>query len=227
MRHIIDVRKSPLISVEIDGRRPTDGPITGIRFGEGRIVVNNEKSILSERRQLCMVLASLGLENMQIADFTYTSVNTIKTHISQALTYLPIASRMGFGRYAQEADMYEIVTGIPSLGLLPTEIAVIDHLSWGNNNKEIADNLDIPVSRVETALGSVRRKTGLVKREDLALSSLMSGEIGRAAGQALGNDLELPMGQPSPMGIVTLPAGVSLANFVEGAHQQIHSFVEG
>lgn len=224
------LRKNPLIAVEIDAPHPSDGPISGIRFGEGLIVIDNEAALLHRRRMFCMVLASAGLRNMQIARFACNSENTIKTHISQALSLLPITSRMGFAPYSRDVGVYKVVRKAEPLGLSPTDSAILDQLSMGKNHQTIANDLDVSIDKVNRGLADMKERTGLTENEELILGGLMSGEAcHRAITPPTFEDSQyLSVGELSPGGSVAFSNGFSLAHFVDGGHQQSRSSpVEG
>lgn len=124
-----------------------------------------------------LVFASVGMKVSEAARLTYRSPDTVKS--------LRLAASRYFGTHAMEQAtgmafakaIYQITQPIDALPLQPRQLDVLDLITQGLNEHEIADQLGIKPSTVHTQRRQSIRNTGSSNVVQTVFLAHLSGQL--------------------------------------------------
>lgn len=180
------IKKAPTFTYGAP-QEPDYGHIWGFQIGSGIISFHPEVSNLPLRNILIPVMASFGMTNTVIATKLHRSENTIKGFVKRDFDLLGIpARRRGIARHFFESGIYQLEEYGESLDLTAAEHRVLEHMSWGKTDSEIADAIaastqeEFASATVKNHLTRIADRTGWHGME-APFAAIVSGDIGNYA----------------------------------------------
>jgi DNA-binding CsgD family transcriptional regulator len=179
--------------------------IIGITVGKNEINVDLEASELHDLNLVQVAFfGSLGYSTEQIAGALFLSAEATKSRALRLHKAVGSIGKSAYAKYLFETGVYVANTAEPVLlDLAPRQREIIDHASYGEGYKQIADELSISPLTVKSQILKATARTGWVGRNELILAAFASGDIGEYAAQSA-EILAEPLGYIAPAAEVPL-----------------------
>ncbi|HKR81591.1 MAG TPA: hypothetical protein VJR27_01165 [Candidatus Saccharimonadales bacterium] len=181
----IKIIEKPPIIVKGVRHEPENGHIQGFQIGEKGVISFHPEAVNLPLRNIWIpMMASFGMANATIGEKLYRSEETIRTFIARDFRLLEMpARRRALPRRLFELAIFQVEEFGEKLNLTKSELPIIDLVSQGYTNKEVAAKISSGGERrlspdtIKSHLTRIGNRTGWYGGE-AGLAALVSGEIG-------------------------------------------------
>lgn len=173
------IQEKPRIGIPVeDAHEVRTVKITEIAVGTGRIAVDMDRSGMPQSRTRVALLASLSLSGEQIEGLLGKDDGGADNALAYVYNKYGMHSRTGIARCFFDLGVYTVTKACAPLNLTPREHSMVTYLSYGQTNREIASQFDKHYKTITNWLNAITKETGWQGREQIALASMVSGEVG-------------------------------------------------
>lgn len=176
------LQSMPLLKIEGANLHDSqEAELSSLTVDRIKVPIDPDASGLPSNLLLFGVAAAAGMGNREIADRVHLSEATIKTHMNRLFEASGVVGRSALPRYFVENETFTFIEPrMPApLGITPAQLAVLDAMSYGKQDKEIARDLGLnSVLAVKSRRKNMSASTGWFGRERLVLAGFATRTIG-------------------------------------------------
>jgi DNA-binding CsgD family transcriptional regulator len=160
--------------------------IAGFEIGGGKLGFDPDMGNFTDVELGCFMLASFGLNSKVIGSKLYISEHTVKTNFRRATGREHIPNqRAGFARHFLDKGIFRLIEPAESLCLSAREYEVVEEISHGKTNGEVAETLGIAENTIKSHVARISARGPWRGREQISLLALAAQDIGPYALQAI------------------------------------------
>lgn len=157
----------------------------GIAYGLGRIAVGGtaEDALLTRTQTAYASLAAVGMSNTKIGDLYGISFRKVAAQLDTVFEKVKVNRRPQLSRALFETGVWRVSRPGPPLDLTGPQIPIVERVSEGLSDAEIANDLHYTSSNIHAHIVRIGHRSGWIGRQPIALAAMLSGEIGDVVNQ--------------------------------------------
>ena len=143
----------------------------------GQVLVTPRVIDFNHRKSVCIVLAALGYNNLDIVNNLGIKENKVKRDLVDSYRVLERPNRHAIGRHLLNNNVFTIITPPLELDATAVDLKILKLSSHGRTTKEIAQILDRSELTVKNHLARIADRHNQPSRNSLLLRGLLSRQI--------------------------------------------------
>lgn len=143
---------------------------------------NTTLDILTEKQREIAMLVTAGRTNKQIADEQRMGKNTVRNHVQRICKRLEVENRTQIAVAIATSSKTPTIEGdLNASPLTPQEKEIIDLITQGKLNKQIAAKLKVSERTVKNRIGRILEKLDAENRTQAAVKHVLGGGKSKTA----------------------------------------------